>query len=168
MTKSLSEFGAIKPARICVAGAGAIGGTLAARLALAGHDVSVLARGATLAAIRASGLRLVDATVAEDKVLRAEVRAAERAEFGVQDIVFVSVKAQGLGDVLPQLAPLIGDHTVVVPTINGLPWWYKAAGSTARRCARSIRRARCCGRCRGNALSAAWCTSPPMCSSPEQ
>lgn len=120
----VSKLAGHKPARICVAGSGAIGGTLAARLALAGHDVSVIARGATLAAIRGSGLRLVDTTVAADTPLRADVRAAERAEFGVQDIVFVSVKAHGLRDMLPQLAPLIGERTSVIPTINGLPWWY--------------------------------------------
>ena len=121
---SVSDLIEGKPARICVAGSGAIGGTLAARLAIAGHDVSVIARGATLDAIRTSGLRLIDTVVAADAPVRTDVRAAARAEFGVQDVVFVSVKAHGLKEMLPQLAPLIGDHTVVVPTINGLPWWY--------------------------------------------
>src|SRR6201992_290790 len=90
-----------KPVKICVAGSGAIGGTLAARLALAGHDVSVIARGGHLDAIRSSGLQLIEGV----STLTAEVKAADRASFGVQDIIFVSVKAHGMKDMLPLLAP---------------------------------------------------------------
>jgi 2-dehydropantoate 2-reductase len=115
-----SPVASLTSARICVAGSGAVGGTLAARLALAGHHVSVIARGAHLAAIRTAGLRLIDSA----GPMIAEVDAADHAAFGVQDIIFVSVKAHGLKDMLPQLAPMIGADTVVVPTINGLPWWY--------------------------------------------
>jgi 2-dehydropantoate 2-reductase len=112
------------PARICVAGSGAIGGTLAARLALAGHDVGVIARGAQLDAIRRSGLRLIDSggSVRSERI--ADVKAAAQPDFGVQDIVFVAVKAHGLKDMLPLLAPMIGADTMVIPTINGVPWWY--------------------------------------------
>ncbi len=112
------------PARICVAGSGAIGGTLAVRLAMAGHDVSVIARGANLAAIRKAGLQLVDDTGTAQTHMTAEVKAADNAAFGVQDIVFLSAKAHSLRDMLPVLAPLIGEKTVIVPTLNGLPWWY--------------------------------------------
>ncbi len=109
-----------RPARICVAGSGAVGGTLAVRLAAAGHDVSVLARGAQLEAIRASGLRLEH----RDGTIRADLRASQHADFGVQDVVFVSVKAHSLAGLLPTIMPLIGEHTIVVPTLNGVPWWY--------------------------------------------
>lgn len=109
-----------QPLNICVAGAGAIGGTLAARLAAAGHRVSVLARGRTLQAIEANGLRL------DDLSGRTEVRvaASARADFGVQDVIFVCAKSQDMAGLLPSLAPLIGPDTVVVPTNNGVPWWY--------------------------------------------
>ncbi len=103
--------------RICIAGAGAIGGVLAVRLAQAGHDVSVLARGDHLAAIRAGGLLLNnEAPVA--------LPAANAAGFGTQDVVFLTVKAHSLEALLPGLAPLIGSQTILVPTLNGIPWWY--------------------------------------------
>jgi 2-dehydropantoate 2-reductase len=108
------------PLRICVAGAGAIGGTIAARCAAAGHHVSVLARGAHLRAIRESGLRFVD----PGGSLQIKVAAAELPDFGPQDVIFVSVKAHCLADMLPNIAPLMHDDTVVVPTLNGIPWWY--------------------------------------------
>lgn len=106
--------------RICIAGAGAIGCTIAARLGLAGHAVSVLARGATLDAIRRDGITLTDA----EGTHRVKVHASAQADFGVQDIIFVCAKAQDLAAILPRLQPLIGEHTIVVPTVNGVPWWY--------------------------------------------
>ncbi|MDO9596367.1 MAG: 2-dehydropantoate 2-reductase [Azoarcus sp.] len=106
--------------RICIAGAGAIGCTIAARMALTGHTVSVLARGATLGAIRRDGITLTD----HEGTHQVAVHASEHAEFGVQDIVFVCAKAQDLAGILPRLQPLIDEHTIVVPTVNGVPWWY--------------------------------------------
>ncbi|MCA1325813.1 ketopantoate reductase family protein [Herbaspirillum sp. alder98] len=106
--------------RICIAGAGAIGGTLAVRLAAAGHQVSVLARGKTLDVIRDKGLTLHDL----HGVTHARPAASDRPEFGVQDVILVCAKSQDMAGLLPQLAPLIGPQTVVIPTNNGVPWWY--------------------------------------------
>lgn len=106
--------------RICIAGAGAIGGTIAARLAKAGLDVSVLARGATLEALRRDGITLTDL----EGTHQVPVRASDQADFGVQDVIFVCAKAQDLPAMMPKLTPLIGEHTIVVPAVNGVPWWY--------------------------------------------
>src|SRR5262249_7402700 len=106
--------------RVCVAGCGAIGGVLAARLAAAGHEVSVLARGAQLVEICKVGLRLTDLA----GTVNVKVAASDKARFGAQDVVFVSCKAHAMGSMLPLIKPLVGENTVVVPTINGIPWWY--------------------------------------------
>lgn len=114
-------MGDVEPAKICVAGAGAIGCTVAARLGQAGISVNVLARGNTLKAIRSNGIALTD----QDGVHHVRVQVSDRpADFGVQDIIFVCTKAQSLAGLLPSLTPLIGPETVVVPMINGVPWWY--------------------------------------------
>jgi 2-dehydropantoate 2-reductase len=122
-------FGDLKPVatdpefvslRICVAGVGAVGSTIAARLLGAGHEVSLLARGTRLAQLRSHGL---DVDFAGER-FTAPVTASDRAEFGVQDIVFTATKAHGLDALLPELKPLIGPHTVVVPLVNGIPFWY--------------------------------------------
>ena len=107
--------------RICIVGAGAVGGHLAARLASAGVEVSMLARGATLQAIQAGGVRLE----ASDGVFQARVRASDDATaLGPHDVVIVALKAQGLADVAPALVPLLAPHTPVVFAVNGIPWWY--------------------------------------------
>ena len=107
--------------RICIAGAGAIGCTLAARLVESGQQVSVLARGATLATIQRDGILLTDL----DGRHHVQVRAsADSAELGAQDVIFLCTKAQSLGDLLHQLEPMIGPETMVVPVVNGVPWWY--------------------------------------------
>jgi 2-dehydropantoate 2-reductase len=106
--------------RICIAGAGAIGGTLAARLAASGHTVSMLARGKTLEALLANGLHLTDL----HGRTQVRVAASDRPEFGIQDVIFVCAKSQDLPGLLPQLAPLMDAGTTVVPTNNGVPWWY--------------------------------------------
>src|SRR3954462_13873169 len=109
--------------RICVFGAGAIGGNFAARLAAAGNDVSVVARGAHLEAIRAHGLKLLHG----DETILGRVRAAASAsELGAQDAVFVTLKANLLGAFADQCAPLLGRDTAVVFVQNGIPWWYDA------------------------------------------
>ncbi|WP_459617148.1 ketopantoate reductase family protein [Bordetella sp. 2513F-2] len=106
--------------RICVAGAGAVGGTLAARLARAGHQVSVLARGATLAALRRDGLCLHD----RSGCTRVHVPASDQPEFGPQDAIFLCAKAHSLAPLVRQAWPMVAGHTVLVPAVNGVPWWY--------------------------------------------
>ena len=108
--------------RVCVFGAGAIGGHLAARFAQAADmHVSVVARGAHLAAMRAHGLRVQ----APDDELHARVAASEDpAELGPQDAVVVTVKAPSLPSVAAAIAPLLGPDTMVAFVMNGIPWWY--------------------------------------------
>ena len=107
--------------KICIVGAGAVGGVLGAKLAAAGHTVSLVARGDHLAAIRAGGLGLRDA----DGVRRFKLPAGENpGDFGPQDAVFIALKAYSIGPMLPRLAPLITPDTAVIPAINGIPWWY--------------------------------------------
>ncbi|NMV40513.1 2-dehydropantoate 2-reductase [Ralstonia insidiosa] len=107
--------------RICIVGAGAVGGYLGAKLALAGESISVLARGATLDALRTEGLRLT-----EDGATRtAPVQANNDATaLGVQDVVIVAVKAPAMESVAQTIAPLIGPDTCVVVAMNGVPWWF--------------------------------------------
>ena len=108
--------------KICVFGAGAIGGFMAARLAKAGAaDVSVVARGPHLAAIQERGLILREG--GEDTVTRPRA-AASAAELGVQDYVVITLKAHSVPPVVPAIAPLIGPETAVVMAVNGVPWWY--------------------------------------------
>ncbi|MGD9879809.1 MAG: ketopantoate reductase family protein [Reyranella sp.] len=107
--------------RICVFGAGAIGGNFAARLADAGNEVSVVVRGAHLEAIRAKGLTLI----AGDRKIVAKVRASDRpADLGPQDAVISTLKATGLGALADGVGPLLGPDTPVVFAQNGIPWWY--------------------------------------------
>lgn len=107
--------------RVCVYGAGAIGGHLAARLAKGGADVSVIARGAHLEAIRANGLTIQ----APAETFTAKVAAsATPAELGKQDAVLVTVKSPALPSVAAGIAPLLGPETPVVFVLNGIPWWY--------------------------------------------
>lgn len=107
--------------RICVFGAGAIGGNFAARLADAGNEVSVVARGAHLEAIKARGLTLI----AGDKTIVAKVKASDRpAELGRQDAVISTLKANGLAALAEGVGPLLGPDTPVVFAQNGIPWWY--------------------------------------------
>jgi 2-dehydropantoate 2-reductase len=107
--------------KICVYGAGAIGGLMAAWLARAGHDVSLVARGAQLDAIRRDGLRVRSKTGTESFRIKAD---ADPARFGAQDYVLVTVKAQSLTDVAASIAPLLGEDTSVVTAMNGVPWWF--------------------------------------------
>jgi 2-dehydropantoate 2-reductase len=110
-------------ARICVAGVGAVGTTVATRLAAAGEHVSLLARGARLAQLR-RGLELDFA----GETVTAHADVSDRPEFGIQDIVFVATKAPSLAALVPTLLPLVGAHTLVVPLVNGIPWWYFQGG----------------------------------------
>ena len=107
--------------KICVYGAGAIGGLMAAWLSRAGHDVSVVARGAQLDAIRRGGLRVRSKSGIESFRIKAEAQAEK---IGPQDYVLVTVKAQSLTDVATTIAPLLGADTSVVTAMNGVPWWF--------------------------------------------
>ncbi|NUS20673.1 MAG: 2-dehydropantoate 2-reductase [Mesorhizobium sp.] len=115
--------------RVTVFGAGAIGGYLAAKLAIAGSvDLSIVARGAHLEAVKADGLRLIE----NGKETVARVRAVARAEeLGAQDYVVLALKAHSLEPALGEIAPLLGEGTAVVTMQNGVPWWYfhKAGGA---------------------------------------
>jgi 2-dehydropantoate 2-reductase len=109
--------------KICVIGAGAIGGWMAARLAQAGEAVSVLARGETLAAIRENGLTLIDG----DTATHAHVSASDRAvALGPQDLVVIAVKAHALRNVATQIAPLLHEKTTILSAMNGVPTWFFA------------------------------------------
>ena len=109
--------------KICVVGAGAIGGLLAVRLAEAGEDVTVIDQGAHLQAIQRHGLKLLMADGAEH-VARGIKAMARMQDAGRQDLVIIAVKTQVLPVVAAKLEPLLGDDTMIVPMQNGLPWWY--------------------------------------------
>jgi 2-dehydropantoate 2-reductase len=109
--------------KVCVVGAGAIGGFLGTRLAAAGEaSVAALARGATLAALRDHGWRL------EKGATRLQAPAATASDdprdLGPQDLIIITVKAQALPALAPSLAPLIAADTLVLPAMNGVPWWF--------------------------------------------
>ncbi len=106
--------------KICIVGAGAIGSALAVRLTQAGHHVTLLARGKTLESIRRQGLVLHD----QHGVTSAAPHASDTTDFGVQDVIFICTKSYDLHDVLPRLATLMHEKTVVIPMNNGVPWWY--------------------------------------------
>lgn len=107
--------------KVCIVGAGAIGGHLAGRLAKGGAELSVVARGAQLAAIRDRGLRVL----APDGEMAVRPRAAEDpAELGPQDAVVVCTKVPALGAVARAIGPLLGPETPVAFVTNGIPWWY--------------------------------------------
>jgi len=115
--------------KICVYGAGAVGGHFAAQLAAAGHDVAVVARGAHLAAMRAGGLTLLKG----ERRIAGTVRASDRpGELGAVDCVLVTLKATGLAALAEGVAPLLGKDTAVVFVQNGIPWWYAQGLSSAR------------------------------------
>lgn len=103
--------------KICVFGAGAVGGHIAARLAARGHDVSVVARGEHLKRIQADGIKLLHG----DETIQGRVRTANP---GVQDFVIVALKANLLDSFADAAAPLLGPDTAVVFAQNGIPWWY--------------------------------------------
>ena len=107
--------------KVCIYGAGAIGGWLGVKLSHAGCRVSVVARGATLQALQKNGLQLVEASRQHSVSVQA---SANPAELGVQDVVIIAVKAPALRDVALQIAPLIGPDTVVLTAMNGVPWWF--------------------------------------------
>ena len=109
--------------KIAVVGAGAVGGLMAARLAQAGHEISAVARGKTLEALRSGGLRLETADGTATHAIRA---AEDAARLGVQEVVIIAVKATALSQVAAGIGPLLGAQTTVVTAMNGVPWWFFA------------------------------------------
>jgi 2-dehydropantoate 2-reductase len=109
-------------AKICIYGAGAIGGWIGARVAQQPNvQLSVVARGDTLRALQQHGLRLHSG----EQVLQPAVQtSANPSDLGVQDLVVIAVKAPALQEVAKHIAPLIGPHTVVLTAMNGVPWWF--------------------------------------------
>src|SRR4029453_16510181 len=109
--------------RIAIVGAGAIGGYLGAKLALAGEDVTLIARGPNLAALKERGLTLIEENGTE---LRAKnLKAVERmAEAGLQDSILLTVKAHQVAPIAANLRHLYDAETTVLPMQNEIPWWY--------------------------------------------
>ena len=108
--------------KVCVVGAGAVGGLIGARLAAAGQsEVSAVARGDTLRALRGHGWRLRQGA----SLVQGPVAAvADPGELGVQDLVVIAVKAPAMRAVAARIAPLLGSATIVLPAMNGVPWWF--------------------------------------------
>jgi 2-dehydropantoate 2-reductase len=116
--------------RFLIAGAGAIGGYIGAKMAQAGQDVTLFARGKHLQAMEERGLRILSADgdfEVHPKVIRSLTGDAEAA--GLFDVIFLGVKAHGLTQLAPQLKPLIHESTTVVGMQNGVPWWYFQSGA---------------------------------------
>lgn len=115
--------------RVCVFGAGAVGGHIAAKLAAAGHDVSAVARGANLEGLKANGIALREGA----RTYAGRMRASDQAkELGVQDVVFVTTKATALAALADAVPALSHPETLFVFVQNGVPWWY-AQGIAAGR-----------------------------------
>jgi 2-dehydropantoate 2-reductase len=107
--------------KFLIAGAGAIGGYIGAKLSQSGADVTLFARGPHLAAMQANGLRILTS----DGDFTAHPRIiGDLTESGPVDVIFLGVKAHGLTSLAPHVAPLISEETTVVSTQNGIPWWY--------------------------------------------
>jgi 2-dehydropantoate 2-reductase len=107
--------------KVCIYGAGAIGGWMGVHLARQGCSLSAVARGATLEALQQVGLGLRQGE--EEMVVSLKARA-DAAELGEQDLVIVAVKAPAMADVARRIGPLIGPNTVVLTAMNGVPWWF--------------------------------------------
>ncbi len=112
----------MKIQRICIVGAGSIGGWIGAKLSrCTGVQLSVFARGATLEALQCDGLQLHS----KDALIQAKVRASNDAvQLGMQDLVILAVKAPAVREVAAQIAPLLGEHTMLLSAMNGVPWWF--------------------------------------------
>jgi 2-dehydropantoate 2-reductase len=108
--------------KVCIYGAGAIGGWIGAGLAQAGSRLNVVARGATLEALQRDGLSVMRG----DQRTRVAVHAV--ADLGAQDLVVIAVKAPALPAVAAQIAPLLGPDTIVLTAMNGVPWWFLQGG----------------------------------------
>ena len=118
----------MSPKRVCIYGAGAIGGWLGVALARAGCELSAVARGQTLAALQHNGLTLVHGQERETVAVNAQ---QDPAALGMQDVVVIAVKAPSMPDVARAVTPLIGPQTLVLTAMNGVPWWFLAGGVDA-------------------------------------
>ena len=108
--------------KICIFGAGAIGGFVGAKLADAGAEVSMVARGAHLSEMKKNGLTLIE-DGSDPKRIRVKV-AQDPSELGAQDYVFVTLTAHSVPSVAESMSPLFHDDTTIVSGVNGIPWWY--------------------------------------------
>ncbi len=120
--------------KICIVGAGAIGGMLGARFALSGHDVTLILRGANLTAVQQNGLKLIE----EDgnELLAQPIKATSvMAEAGVQDVVILTLKAHQVATIAAELSALLHAETRIITMQNGIPWWYfhKLSGELGQR-----------------------------------
>ena len=109
--------------KIAIIGVGAIGGYVGTRLALAGQDVTFIARGATLEALQTRGIRLIAADGKEETVPRIKA-TSDYDSVGPQDVVILAMKAHQVADVAPRVPKLFGSDTIVLPMQNGIPYWY--------------------------------------------
>ena len=107
--------------KICVYGAGAVGGLLAARLSSSGHAVSVIARGQTLQALSENGIGL---QTGAERIYSPVKACASSAQLGVQDLIIISVKQPALHSIIGNIAPLLGSDSRVLVAMNGVPWWF--------------------------------------------
>ncbi|MEJ8572010.1 2-dehydropantoate 2-reductase [Microbaculum marinum] len=107
--------------KICIYGAGAIGGYMGAKLSTAGADVGLIARGPHLEAMRSKGLRLIEDGGSETVSVRA---SEDPSDLGVQDYVIITLKAHSVPAIVDRMQPLLGPQTTVVTAVNGVPWWY--------------------------------------------
>ena len=107
--------------KICIFGAGAIGGYIGAKLATAGADVSLVARGPHLAALQARGITLIEGGVSTTVPLCA---TDDAASLGLHDYVILTLKAHSVPGVVNRILPLLGPETTLVSGVNGVPWWY--------------------------------------------
>ncbi|HJL51623.1 MAG TPA: 2-dehydropantoate 2-reductase, partial [Arenicellales bacterium] len=108
--------------KVCVVGAGAIGGYMAVRIAAAGHEVSVVARGPHLAAIKAHGMKLIEG---DQETISADLIATDKInELSSQDLVLMALKAHQIESIVADLTSVMGTETIMVTLQNGIPWWY--------------------------------------------
>jgi 2-dehydropantoate 2-reductase len=115
--------------KVAIVGLGAVGGLIAARLARAGHGVSALARGTTLARVRADGVQVESA---RDAFSARFPVSDDAAALGPQELVVIAVKAPALAAVAATIAPLVGPDTMLLPAMNGVPWWFLPAALPAQ------------------------------------
>jgi 2-dehydropantoate 2-reductase len=111
--------------RVCVVGAGSIGGLVAAKLKASGEDVTVIARGPHLAAIKQNGLKLIEA---EGEIVAKVHATSSVADVGEQDLIVLAVKAHQIEDIAPQIGKVLASGTTVLTAQNGIPWWYFLKG----------------------------------------
>ena len=124
--------------KVCVVGAGAIGGMMAAKLANSGHQLTIIARGAHLDAIRNNGLKYIEN--GEELVITELTATAEMSEVSGQDLVLLGVKAHQIAPIADKLQDMLADEGVIVTLQNGIPWWYfqKLAGDYENNIVRTV------------------------------